>query len=103
METGPSLGTRDEVARNQLLRAVLVAEERATAQHEEHFFGSVRRHDLEDVSGNLPNAPVWMVTYDHANGVLYAGTNDGVYYHYVDTAGTSWQAQVLIDFADALK
>jgi len=44
-----------------------------------------------------------MVTYDHANGVLYAGTNDGVYYHYVDTAGTSWQAQVLIDFADALK
>jgi hypothetical protein len=43
-----------------------------------------------NISGNLPNAPVWMVTYDPANSVLYAGTNYGVYYHYVHTAGTSW-------------
>ncbi len=32
-----------------------------------------------NISSDLPNAPVWHVTYDQANGVLYAGENLGVF------------------------
>src|SRR5215211_6496432 len=40
VEPGTSLGAEDEVARSQLLFAVLVPEEGTTAQDEEHLFGS---------------------------------------------------------------
>ena len=43
-----------------------------------------------NVSGNLPNAPVWMLTQDMSRDVLYASTNYGVFYHYIGTSGTSW-------------
>ncbi|WP_345630319.1 WD40/YVTN/BNR-like repeat-containing protein [Rugosimonospora acidiphila] len=33
-----------------------------------------------NISGNLPNAPVWMVTYDQAHNQLYVGTDYGVFY-----------------------
>jgi len=33
----------------------------------------------KNISADLPNAPVWNVTYDQANGVLYAGENLGVF------------------------
>jgi photosystem II stability/assembly factor-like uncharacterized protein len=33
----------------------------------------------KNISSDLPNAPVWNVTYDQANGVLYAGENLGVF------------------------
>jgi photosystem II stability/assembly factor-like uncharacterized protein len=42
-----------------------------------------------NISGSLPNAPVWMLTYDKAHNVVYASTNYGVYYHYIG-AGVSW-------------
>jgi photosystem II stability/assembly factor-like uncharacterized protein len=34
----------------------------------------------ENISGNLPNAPVEMITYDQPNGQLYAATDFGVFY-----------------------
>jgi hypothetical protein len=40
VQAGTSLGTEDEVARSQLLFAVLVPEDGTTAQNEEHLFGS---------------------------------------------------------------
>jgi photosystem II stability/assembly factor-like uncharacterized protein len=43
----------------------------------------------KNLSGNLPNAPIWMLTYDKANNVLYAGSSFGAYYHY-EGAGTTW-------------
>jgi photosystem II stability/assembly factor-like uncharacterized protein len=33
-----------------------------------------------NISGNLPNAPVWMVTYDQPRGQLYATTDFGAFY-----------------------
>lgn len=33
-----------------------------------------------NISGNLPNAPVWMLTYDQAHRQLYAGTDFGAFY-----------------------
>ncbi|GAA5186154.1 exo-alpha-sialidase [Rugosimonospora acidiphila] len=33
-----------------------------------------------DISGNLPNAPVWGVTFDQAHNQLYAATDYGVFY-----------------------
>jgi hypothetical protein len=42
-----------------------------------------------NISGNLHNAPMWMLTYDKANKVLYAGSSFGAYYHY-QGAGTTW-------------
>src|SRR5689334_14990937 len=41
VQPGPSLRTEDEVAGGQGLFAVLVPEQRAAAENEEHFFGSV--------------------------------------------------------------
>ncbi|MFB7329554.1 WD40/YVTN/BNR-like repeat-containing protein [Streptomyces sp. NPDC056190] len=32
-----------------------------------------------NISGNLPNAPVWMVTFDQAHNQLYAATDYGVF------------------------
>src|SRR5580765_7267362 len=40
MESGTSLGAEDEIARRQLLFAVLVPEHRTTAEDEEHLLGS---------------------------------------------------------------
>src|SRR5256714_4082234 len=40
VESGTSLGAEEEVARSQLLFAVLVPEEGTTTQDEEHLFGS---------------------------------------------------------------
>jgi photosystem II stability/assembly factor-like uncharacterized protein len=34
----------------------------------------------ENISGNLPNAPVEMITYDQPTGQLYAATDFGVFY-----------------------
>ena len=39
-KTGTSFGTEDEVSGGELLFAVLLLEQRATAQHEEQLFGS---------------------------------------------------------------
>jgi photosystem II stability/assembly factor-like uncharacterized protein len=33
----------------------------------------------KNISSDIPNAPVWHVLYDQANGVLYAGENLGVF------------------------
>jgi hypothetical protein len=33
-----------------------------------------------NLSGNLPNAPVWMLTYDQGHNQLYASTDFGVFY-----------------------
>jgi photosystem II stability/assembly factor-like uncharacterized protein len=33
-----------------------------------------------NISGNLPDAPVWMLTYDQPRGQLYATTDFGVFY-----------------------
>jgi photosystem II stability/assembly factor-like uncharacterized protein len=33
-----------------------------------------------NISRNLPNAPVWMLTYDQSRGQLYASTDFGVFY-----------------------
>jgi photosystem II stability/assembly factor-like uncharacterized protein len=33
-----------------------------------------------NLSGNLPDAPVWVVTYDQASNQLYVGTDYGVFY-----------------------
>ena len=33
-----------------------------------------------DISGNLPDAPVWMLTYDQPRGQLYATTDFGVFF-----------------------
>jgi hypothetical protein len=33
-----------------------------------------------NISGNMPNAPVWMLTWDQARGQLYACTDFGVFY-----------------------
>jgi len=33
----------------------------------------------KNISSDIPNAPVWHVTYDDQNGVLYAGENLGVF------------------------
>jgi photosystem II stability/assembly factor-like uncharacterized protein len=33
----------------------------------------------KNISSDIPNAPVWHVTYDQQNGVLYAGENLGVF------------------------
>lgn len=33
-----------------------------------------------NISGNMPNAPVWMLTYDQARNQLYASTDFGVFY-----------------------
>ena len=33
-----------------------------------------------NISGNMPNAPVWMLTYDQSRNQLYASTDFGVFY-----------------------
>jgi len=33
-----------------------------------------------NISGNMPNAPVWMLTYDQPSNQLYASTDFGVFY-----------------------
>jgi hypothetical protein len=33
----------------------------------------------QNISGDIPNAPVWHVTFDQEHGVLYAGENLGVF------------------------
>jgi hypothetical protein len=33
-----------------------------------------------NISANMPNAPVWMLTYDQSSGVLYAGTDFGAFF-----------------------
>ena len=33
-----------------------------------------------NISGNMPNAPVWMLTYDQPDNQLYASTDFGVFY-----------------------
>ncbi len=41
-----------------------------------------------DISGNLPDLPVWSIAIDHGHNTLYVGTDNGVY---VSTnGGTSW-------------
>jgi len=42
----------------------------------------------KNISGNIPNAPVWHVMYDQPNGVLYAGENLGVFVS--DDDGAHW-------------
>ena len=34
----------------------------------------------QNISGNLPNAPVWMITYDQARNQIYAATSFGAFY-----------------------
>ncbi|MER6981819.1 WD40/YVTN/BNR-like repeat-containing protein [Streptomyces carpinensis] len=65
----------------------------ANADHVYASFSSYREGDLAanvwesndggatwtNISGNLPNAPVWMVTYDQAHNQLYVGTDYGVF------------------------
>jgi hypothetical protein len=34
----------------------------------------------QNISANMPNAPVWMLTYDQPSGVLYASTDFGAFY-----------------------
>jgi hypothetical protein len=33
-----------------------------------------------NISGNMPNAPVWMLTYNQPRGQLYAGTDFGLFF-----------------------
>ena len=43
----------------------------------------------KNISGNLPNAPVNAITYDRANGTIYAATDLGVFYMQNDDK--NWQ------------
>ena len=43
----------------------------------------------DDLTGNLPNAPVWAIAADRAAGAIYAATNKGVWFARADLENAS--------------
>ena len=42
----------------------------------------------QDITANLPNTPIWMLTYDQSSNQLYAATDFGAFY--LQNGSTSW-------------